>query len=49
MTIAPPPLRRVGLKAAATDRRPDQRPTLPAAWLAVLLRDLRARRERTCA
>lgn len=52
MTHLPPPaLRRVGLVAATADRRPDQRPTLPARWLALLLRDLtaRPRKERPCA
>jgi hypothetical protein len=49
MNLAPRPLRRIGLKAAVAVRPPAHRPTLPAAWLAVLLRDLRARRERPCA
>jgi hypothetical protein len=46
MTLAPLPLRRVGLKAAAAVLPPAQRPVLPAAWLAILLRDLAARQRR---
>lgn len=50
MTHLPPPaLRRVGLAAATADRRPDQRPTLPARWLAILLRDAADRKARRCA